>query len=57
MRMTNSASIALTLLSLTGAAVAQSSPEKSTVETASSEHIENGVPIYKLIATVAKKTG
>jgi type II secretory pathway component GspD/PulD (secretin) len=57
MRMTSSASIAITLLSLTGAAFAQSSPEKSTVGTASSEHMENGVPIYKLIATVAKKTG
>lgn len=57
MRMTSSASIAITLLSLTGAAFAQSSPEKSTTETASSEHMENGVPIYKLIATVAKKTG
>ena len=62
MRMTSSASIAITLLSLTGAAFAQSSPEKSTVatpsaETASAEHMENGVPFYKLIATVAKKTG
>src|SRR3984957_8475277 len=57
MRMTSSASIAITLLSLTGAAFAQSSPEKSTVETASVEHRENGVPFSKLIATVAKKTG
>ena len=57
MRMTSSASIAITLLSLTGAAFAQSSPEKSTVETASAERVDNGVPFYKLIATVAKKTG
>ena len=62
MRMTSSASIAITLLSLTGAAFAQSSPEKSTAETASAEtarveHRENGVPFSKLIATVAKKTG
>ena len=62
MRMTISSSIAITLLSLTGAAFAQSSPEKSTVETASAEtmrveHRENGVPFSKLIATVAKKTG
>jgi general secretion pathway protein D len=57
MRLTSSASIAITLLGLTGPAFAQSSPEKSTVETASAEHMENGVPFYKLIATVAKKTG
>jgi general secretion pathway protein D len=62
MRLTSSASIAITLLSLTGAAFAQSSPEKSTAETASAEtarveHRENGVPFSKLIATVAKKTG
>jgi len=57
MRMTSSASIAITLLSLTGAAFAQSSPEKSTVETASAERVDNGVPFYKLIAIVAKKTG
>jgi general secretion pathway protein D len=55
--MTSSASIAITLLSLTGAAFAQSSPEKSSVETASTEHRENGVPFSKLITTVAKKTG
>ncbi len=57
MRLTNSASIAITLLSLTGTAFAQSSPEKSTAETAGVEHMENGVPFSKLIATVAKKTG
>lgn len=57
MRLTSSASIAITLLSLTGAAFAQSSPEKSTVESGSAEHMENGVPFSKLIATVAKKTG
>jgi general secretion pathway protein D len=57
MRMTSSASIAITLLSLTGAAFAQSSPEKSTVESASAERVENGVPFSKLITTVAKKTG
>jgi general secretion pathway protein D len=57
MRLTSSASIAITLLSLTGAAFAQSSPEKSTVEPASAENVENGVPISKLIAAVAKKTG
>jgi general secretion pathway protein D len=57
MRLTSSASIAITLLTLTGAAFAQSSPEKSTVESASAERVENGVPFSKLIATVAKKTG
>ena len=57
MRMTSSARIAITLLSLAGAAFAQSSPEKSAVETASVEHRENGVPFSKLIATVANKTG
>src|ERR1700719_3497847 len=57
MRLTSSASIAITLLSLTGAAFAQSSPEKSAVEIGSAEHMENGVPFSKLIATVAKKTG
>lgn len=57
MRLTSSASIAITLVSLTGAAFAQSSPEKSTVESASTARVENGVPFSKLIATVAKKTG
>jgi general secretion pathway protein D len=57
MRLTSSASIAITLLSLTVAAFAQSSPEKSTLESASAERMENGVPFSKLIATVAKKTG
>jgi general secretion pathway protein D len=62
MRLTSSASIAITLLTLTGATFAQSSPEKSTAETVSAEtarveHRENGVPFSKLIATVAKKTG
>jgi general secretion pathway protein D len=57
MRLTSSASIAITLISLAGAAFAQSSPEKSAVEIASAEHMENGVPFSKLIATVAKKTG
>jgi general secretion pathway protein D len=57
MRMTSSASIAITLLTLSGAAFAQSSPEKSAVETASAGHVENGVPFSKLIAIVAKKTG
>jgi general secretion pathway protein D len=57
MHLTSSASIAITLLSLTGAAFAQSSPEKSAAETASAERVENGVPFSKLIATVAKKTG
>lgn len=63
MRLTNSASVALALLSFTvtacatGTAFAQSAPEKSTSEIASVGHVENGVPIAKLIATVAKKTG
>ena len=57
MRLTSSASIAITLLSLTGAAFAQSSPEKSAVGSASAERVDNGVPISKLIAIVAKKTG
>ena len=43
------------LLSFTAAAYPQASP--STADTVSAEHADNGVPIAKLIATVAKKTG
>ncbi len=45
--------ISVALLALAGTAHAQSSPSEST----SAEHVENGVPIAKLIAIVAKKTG
>jgi general secretion pathway protein D len=48
MHLTRNACVALTMLTLTGGAYAQSE---------SSEHVENGVPISHLIATVAKKTG
>jgi type II secretory pathway component GspD/PulD (secretin) len=57
------ASTASVLLSLAGAADAQSTPERtSSPESASdasagAEHLENGVPISRLLATVAKKTG
>jgi len=63
MKRTWIAGIASVLLSMTGAANAQSTPERtssaesaSTVS-ASSARVENGVPISRLIATVAKKTG
>lgn len=51
------------LLSLAGAANAQSTPERTSSPesasdaTAGAEHLENGVPISRLLATVAKKTG
>jgi type II secretory pathway component GspD/PulD (secretin) len=57
------ASIASVLLSLTGAANAQSAPERTSSPesvsnvSAGSAHVENGVPIFRLLATVAKKTG
>lgn len=57
MSLTRSASVGLALLTLAGAALGQSSPEKSTTETASTRHVESGIPLSKLIATVAKKTG
>lgn len=44
---------AVALLSLTGTAYA----EPSSLATASAERVENGVPISKLLAAVAKKTG
>ena len=62
MRTTWIASIASVLLSMTGAANAQSVPERTASESASnvtagSARVENGVPISRLLATVAKKTG
>ena len=49
MHLTRNACVALAMLTLAAGAYAQSE--------SSSEHIENGVPIAHLIATVAKKTG
>jgi general secretion pathway protein D len=43
------------LLTITATAYPQSSA--SVAESASAEHVENGVPLTQLIATVAKKTG
>jgi type II secretory pathway component GspD/PulD (secretin) len=63
MKSTWIASVASVLLSMTGAADAQSASERtSSSESASnvsagSTHVENGVPISRLLATVAKKTG
>lgn len=60
MYLTRNAYVALTLLTLTGTAYAQSLASQSpAVESASvsNPHVENGVPIARLIATVAKKTG
>ena len=48
MHLTRNACVALAMLTLSAGAYAQSE---------SSEHVENGVPISHLIATVAKKTG
>lgn len=46
------------LFGLTGAAVAQAQPSSSSPEsTAPSAHVENGIPIAQLIATIQKKTG
>ena len=55
MHLTRNACVALALLTLTGVAYAQSSSAESA--TVSNEHVENGVSIAHLIATVAKKTG
>ena len=55
MHLTRNACVALAMLTLTAGAYAQSSTAESA--TASNEHVENGVPIAHLIATVAKKTG
>ena len=52
MHLTRNACVALAMLTLTAGAYAQS--ESSSDH---SEHVENGVPIAHLIATVAKKTG
>ena len=58
MKTTWIASIASVLLSMTGAANAQSTPERtSSAESASnvsagSAHVENGLPISRLLATV-----
>ena len=63
MKSTWIASVASVLLSMTGAAGAQSAPEHASPSesasnvSASSAHVENGVPISRLLATVAKKTG
>lgn len=56
MHLTRNACVALAMFTLTGVAGAQSSP---TAESASlsNEHVENGVPIARLVATAAKKTG
>jgi len=57
------ASMASVLLSTTGAVHAQSTPEHTSSSESSSNlsadaaHVENGVPISRLLATVAKKTG
>jgi general secretion pathway protein D len=50
--LTRIAGVALALLSLAGAAYAQSSPES-----ANAGHADDGVPLSRLIAIVAKKTG
>jgi type II secretory pathway component GspD/PulD (secretin) len=57
MKLTWIASIASVLLSVTGAAHAQSPSESAATGSAGSAHVENGVPLSRLIATVAKKTG
>ena len=63
MKLTWIASVASVLLSMTGAAGAQSgaehasSSESASNVSAGSAHVENGVPISRLLATVAKKTG
>jgi len=58
MKRTWIASIASVLLSMTGAAHAESpSAETTSDASADAEHVENGVPISRLLATVAKKTG
>jgi type II secretory pathway component GspD/PulD (secretin) len=63
MKSTWIASVASVLLSMTGAANAQSTSERTSSSesssnlSASSAHVENGVPISRLLATVAKKTG
>jgi type II secretory pathway component GspD/PulD (secretin) len=58
MKRTWIASVASVLLSLTGAAHAQSSSaEAAATGSAGSARVENGVPLSHLIATVAKKTG
>jgi general secretion pathway protein D len=50
-------SLVVALLSITAAAYPQASSSPSPAESASVGRVENGVPIAKLIATVAKKTG
>jgi general secretion pathway protein D len=57
MRQTWIAGVASVLLSLTSAAHAQSSPESVGTVSSGSARVENGVPISRLLATVAKKTG
>jgi general secretion pathway protein D len=58
MRQTWIAGVASVLLSLTSVAHAQSSPSESTSSVgAGSARVDDGVPISRLLATVAKKTG
>jgi type II secretory pathway component GspD/PulD (secretin) len=57
MKRTWIASVASVLLGVAGAAHAQSSPESAGSVSAGSGRVENGVPLSRLIATVAKKTG
>ena len=57
MHLTRNACVALALLTLTGTAYAQSQSSAVESATVSTAHVENGVPITHLIATVAKKTG
>jgi general secretion pathway protein D len=57
MHLTRNACVALALLTLTGTAYAQSQSPAIESATVSTTHVENGVPIAHLIATVAKKTG
>jgi general secretion pathway protein D len=55
MHLTRNACVALAMLTLAGGAYAQSSAAESAA--VSNEHVENGVPIARLVAAVAKKTG
>ena len=58
MKLTWIAAVASVLLGVAGAAHAQSSPsENPSSMSATSVRAENSVPISRLIATVAKKTG
>jgi general secretion pathway protein D len=50
-------SLVVALLCVAAIAYPQASPSSADGVSASAEHVENGVPIAKLIAAVAKKTG